>query len=1168
MAFGKQSRLRPRQQQRRNLQKNLRLEHLEARRVFAGLSPVAVNDLYHAVADQSFEIASAGVLANDSDAEGDTLTALEFRGPANGSLMFKADGTFVYTPNPDFSGTDGFIYQVDDGNSRSHLAAVTIEVAPTAHALPHGENDLYTVAEDGLLGIGSTHGVLSNDHPRNGKNLQAVLVDGPVHGTLEFDSDGSFTYQPNQNFHGSDAFTYHVSDAMNLSDLVTVEITVEAINDAPQGTNDTFAATEDQVLTVLVADGLLANDSDVDSEKLEVVLDAPPQNGILELAADGSFVYTPDANFHGLDAFLYRVDDGTELSELIVVEILVAAANDVPAGSNDAYAINEDETLVVEVQTGVLVNDRDEDGDSLTAELESGPEHGTLALNADGSFTYTPQENYAGPDAFTYRANDGSELSEVIVVELMVHAVNDTPVGGEDAYATNEDETLTVTADGGLLLNDSDGDNDPLTAVLDSGPEHGELELNSDGSFSYTPVADYSGPDAFTYYATDGSLNSELVTVQIMVNAVNDAPGGSNDAYAIDEDQTLTIAAEAGVLLNDSDVDSEPQSLIALLNAGPKHGSLAFNQDGSFVYTPDPDYHGVDAFTYQVSDGSETSALLVVEITVNATNDIPVGLNDAYAVNEDESLTIAANTGLLINDSDIDGDPLQAILESGPQHGTLALNLDGSFTYTPESDYHGTDAFTYLVSDGELTSELVVVEITVAAVNDAPQGQSDAFTVNEDETLTVPVEGSLLLNDSDLDGDALVAVLDTAPAHGTLELAADGSFTYVPNADYQGNDTFSYRVSDGTLTSEVVVVEIAVTPVNDAPVGTSDSYTVNEEQTLVVAMESGVLSNDIDVDGDSLNAVLESSPTHGTLELNADGSFTYVPAENFSGTDSFSYHAGDGALTSEVITVEITVAGTNDSPLAENDSYTATVNQTLTVPGPGVLANDSDEDGDALTAILVDGPSHGQLTLAEDGSFVYQPDTDYLGPDEFTYQASDGIESVLAVVSIRVRTENARPVALNDVYQFDAGAEFSVEAEAGVLKNDSDGNEDLLGAVLFRGPQNGSLTLNSDGSFQYTPNAGFSGLDSFLYRADDGELQSRLAAVTLRVKALTETPPEIEEVNPPSPSPEPIPSLGEGGLVAEGESSLEVAFDSAIDSLVIEDFLRAEFEALLTARSR
>src|SRR5438876_1923155 len=196
-----------------------------------------------------------------------------------------------------------------------------------------------------------------------------------------------------------------------------------------------------------------------------------------------------------------------------------------------------------------LGNDTDIDGDALTAVLVSGPSHGTLTLNPDGSVSYNPAPGYNGPDSFSYKANDGAADSDVATVTITVHAENDAPVAADDNYSLNQDTTLIVSAPG-VLGNDTDVDGDSLSAVLVTSPGHGTVTLNGNGGFTYSPAAGYSGPDSFTYQANDGATNSGIATVTITVNAVNNGPVAVDDNYSVNEDTTLTVSAP-GVLAND-----------------------------------------------------------------------------------------------------------------------------------------------------------------------------------------------------------------------------------------------------------------------------------------------------------------------------------------------------------------------------------------------------------------------------------------------------------------------------------------------------------------------------------------------------------------------------------------------------------------------------------------
>ncbi|TLM68804.1 MAG: tandem-95 repeat protein, partial [Actinobacteria bacterium] len=629
-------------------------------------------------------------------------------------------------------------------------------------------------------------------------------------------------------------------------------------------------------------------------------------------------------------------------------------------------------------------NDTDTESDPLTAALVLGPAHGTLTLNADGSFTYVPDADWNGPDSFTYQADDGADLSNVATVDITVTPVNDAPVAADDAYTTDEDTPLVIAAPG-VLGNDTDIEGDPLNAVLVADVANGTLVLLADGSFLYTPDADWNGTDSFTYYCNDGFDDSNVATVWIAVTPVNDAPVAGADSYSTAEDTTLTVAAP-GVLGNDTDVDGDP--LDAVLDTDVSNGTLTLNADGSFTYVPDADWNGSDSFTYHANDGTADSNIVTVDITVGPVNDAPVAADDAYSVAEDTTLTVAA-LGVLTNDTDIDGDPLDAVLDTDVSNGTLTLNADGSFTYVPDADWNGSDSFTYHANDGTADSNIVTVDITVGPVNDAPVAVADSYSTAEDTTLTIAAPG-VLTNDTDTESDPLTAALVLGPAHGALTLNADGSFTYVPDADWYGSDSFTYQADDGNDLSNVATVDITVTPVNDAPVAVDDAYTTDEDTPLVIAAP-GVLGNDTDIEGDPLSAVLVADVDHGTLVLLADGSFLYTPDADWYGTDSFTYYCNDGTDDSPTAaTVTVTVNPVNDAPVAADDAYSTAEDTTLTVAAPGVLVNDTDIDGDPLDAVLDTGVSNGTLTLNADGSFVYVPDADWNGSDSFTYHANDG----------------------------------------------------------------------------------------------------------------------------------------------------------------------------------
>ncbi|MFC1610846.1 Ig-like domain-containing protein, partial [Myxococcota bacterium] len=1060
-------------------------------------APVATDDGYSTGEDTPLVVGAPGVLANDSDVDSGSLTAAVALAPSNGTLTLNADGSFTYTPDPDFEGSDSFTYVANDGALDSNIATVDITVTANNDA-PVAVDDSFTTDEDTPLNVAAP-GVLGNDSDVDSGSLTAVEVLGPNNGTLTLNADGSFTYTPDADFNGSDSFTYQANDGTLNSNLATVDITVNAVNDPPVAVDDSYSTDEDTPLNV-AAPGVLGNDSDVDSGSLTVSVVSAPGNGALTLNGDGSFAYTPDPDFEGSDSFTYVANDGALDSNVATVTITVNAVNDAPVAVDDSYSTDEDTPLNV-AAPGVLGNDSDVDSGSLNAVVVAGPTNGTLTLNADGSFGYTPDLDFNGSDSFTYVANDGALDSNVATVDITVNVVNDAPVATDDSYSTNEDTPLNVAAPG-VLGNDSDVDSGSLTAAVVSTPSDGTLTLNGDGSFTYTPDPDFEGSDSFTYVANDGALDSNVATVTITVNAINDAPVAADDSYSMNEDTPLNVAAP-GVLGNDSDVDSG--SLTPVLVSGPANGTLTLNGDGSFTYTPDPDFNGSDSFTYEANDGALDSNVATVDITVNAVNDAPVAVDDGYSTDEDTPLIVGA-PGVLGNDSDVDSGSLTASLVSGPANGVLTFNADGSFTYTPSSDFNGTDSFTYVANDGALDSNLATVTITVNTVNDAPVAGDDSYSTDEDTPLVVSAPG-VLGNDSDVDSGSLTAVLVSGPSDGTLTLNGDGSFTYTPDPDFNGSDSFTYEANDGALDSNVATVDITVNAVNDVPEAVDDGYATDEETQLVVPA-AGVLSNDTDVENNPLTVSSNTDPANGTLTLNADGSFTYMPDGDFAGTDTFTYYANDGTADSATAaTVTITVANINDAPVAVDDSYLTMQDQLLSVALPGVLGNDLDADSDPLTVSSNTDVSNGTLTLNGDGSFDYLPDAGYEGTDSFTYYANDGTvdSGNFATVTITVAAVNDPPVAVDDSYSTNEESLLMVPA-SGVLGNDSDPDLNPLTAALDTNVSNGTLVLAGDGSFMYMPNANFQGTDSFTYVANDGALDSNVATVTITVNNTNDDP--------------------------------------------------------------
>jgi len=298
---------------------------------------------------------------------------------------------------------------------------------------------------------------------------------------------------------------------------------------------------------------------------------------------------------------------------------------------------------------------------------------------------------------------------------------------------------------------------------------------------------------AVTNPGASGSVDGGMLAFLAVAGAPGGTPLADNDAYATNEDVQLVVAAP-GVL------DGDDSGTIASLLSGPSHGSLSLLADGSFTYTPQANYNGADSFSYQAVTlvGGVPSLPATVSLTVNPVNDAPVATGDAYSVAAGASLNVAA-TGVLGNDSDVDGDELTAVPVSGPASGSLALNADGSFSYTPNAGFEGTDSFSYQASDGVDGSAAAAVTIAVLA-NRPPVAVND--TVNTTRN-TPPISINVLANDSDPDGNLLpatVTIVTPPNKGGTANVVNNGSNTvsisYTPRLNFRGTENFTYQVSD------------------------------------------------------------------------------------------------------------------------------------------------------------------------------------------------------------------------------------------------------------------------------------------------------------------------------------------------------------------------------------
>ncbi|TFH06805.1 MAG: tandem-95 repeat protein, partial [Candidatus Atribacteria bacterium] len=899
-----------------------------------------------------------------------------------------------------------------------------------------------------------------NDSDPDGDSLIIQSVSQPANGSVVADGT-NLTYTPNFDFSGVESFSYSISDGHGGTSAAVVTVMVIGVNDAPVALDDGTSTPEDTAVSIDV----LANDFDPENDPLVVESVTQPEHGAV-VNSRVSVTYTPDADFNGEDTFTYTASDENGGTATAIVYVTVLPGNDPPFAQDDSGNTNEDSPVTV----AVLVNDSDRDGDNLAILSVTQAVHGTVRSLGE-NVVYTPNPDFSGLDTFSYTVTDGQGGTATATVTITVRAVNDPPIAEDDAASTPEEATIQID----VLQNDSDSDEDSLTVEAVTQPAHG-VAVNLGTAIQYTPNPNYSGPDSLVYTVSDGSGGTATATVSIAVLPVNDPPTAQDDSAITEEDTAVTIA----VLSNDSDPDGDFLLIDAV--SAPSHGVL-INTQTSVSYIPNPEFSGLDTFTYTVVDEGGATATATVTVAVAAVNDPPVAQDDSAATDEGTDVAIA----VLSNDTDPDGDPLEIQSVGKPSHGTATK--DGqTLIYSPATEFSGVDSFSYIASDGHGGTSTATVTVAVAPVNDPPVAQDDSSATDE----RMPVVIDVLENDFDLDGDSLTIQSMTLPGHGVA--TDDGtSVTYTPDEGFSGLDTFTYTISDGQGEQATASVTVAVAAVNDPPIARDDAASTDEATPVVI----DVLPNDSDPDDNALTIQSITQPLNGSA-VNQGTNLIYTPSAQFTGTDTFTYTISDGQGGIASANVSVDVIAVNDPPVAQADSGSTSEGASVVID---VLPNDSDPDGDTLSIQSVTQPANGSAS-ASGGRITYIPNPAFSGVDSFTYTISDGNgETAVATVTIAVAAVNDPPVAQDDLAVTGEDSSTTIL----VLPNDSDPEDDPLSIQSITQPLHGAVVGNAT-SILYTPDPQYSGSDSFTYTISDGHGGTSTATVVIQVLPINDAP--------------------------------------------------------------
>jgi VCBS repeat-containing protein len=931
--------------------------------------------------------------------------------------------------------------------------------------------------------------------------------------------------------------------AKNINGTVSTDalnISVTQVNDAPVKTSTVALAngTEDVLYTVSKA-SLLAGFSDPDGDVMSVTGLSASQ-GTVTANADGSFSVSQAANFNGNVTLQYTVSDGHGGSLAASKTFLVAPVNDAPVAAPDSGMATVGGATV---SIDVLANDTDVDvGDTkaLVSVNTSGTK-GSVSI-ANGKVSYDPAAAFqslgagaTATDTFTYTMKDSAGATSTATVTMTVTGVNDAPVAVADSGAATEDGGA-VAID--VLANDTDvdtGDTRTLVSVKAAGTV-GSVSI-VDGKVSYDPGAHFqslgagaTATDTFSYTMKDSAGVTSTATVTMTVTGVNDAPVAVANSGAATEDGGAVVI---DVLANDTDVDAGDTRTLVSVNTSGTVGSVSI-VDGKVSYDPGAHFQSLgagatatDTFTYTMKDSAGATSTATVTMTITGVNDGPVAVADSGAATEDGGAVVI---DVLSNDTDVDAGDTKTLVSVNATGTTGSVSIvDGKVSYDPGAHFQSlgagataTDTFTYTMKDSVGIESTATVTMTVTGVNDGPVAVADSGAATEDGGAVVI---DVLSNDTDVDaGDTRTLVsVSTAGTTGSVSIV-DGKVSYDPGAAFQSlgagataTDTFSYTMKDSAGATSTATVTMTVTGVNDGPVAVADSGAATEDGG---AVSIDVLANDTDVDaGDTKTLVsVNTAGTVGSVSI-VDGKVSYDPGAYFqslgagaTATDTFTYTMKDSAGVTSTATVNMTVTGVNDGPVAVADKASVSEDGVVVVD---VLANDTDVDaGDTKTLVSVNTAGTTGSVSIVDGKVSYDPGTNFqslaagaTATDTFTYTMKDSAGATsTATVTMTITGVNDAPVAVAD----SATVQEKQTVTINVLANDTDidaGDVKLIASADSVSKLGGTVSI-VNGALQYSASAdtfdllglGQSVTDSFSYTMKDAK--GALSSTTVTVKVM------------------------------------------------------------------
>jgi len=1123
----------------------------------------------------------------------------------------KVIDNYPYIPDDGIPATLSYGFSASTGGSNNFHEIRNIDILAAVAVAPTAVADAATTPEDTPV----TFNIVTNDSDQNGNStLNSAngvdLIPGSGidlsrtvtgEGTYTYNGNGTVTFVPVANFNGTSTISYTINDGALTSSVVNIVVTVTAVNDAPVAVADVNTVTEDVTLTVAAVAGLLSNDTDAENSPLTITqyfiagdlvakTVATPVViagvGTINIAADGGYSFVPASNYTGaIPVITYTASDGA-LTATSTLTLTITAVNDAPtftlAANQTVTACGVAQT-VTSFATNISPGPADENAQTVAFTLTNN--NNSLfstqpAISTGGNLTYTPAATANGSATVTVVLTDSGASTTQTFTITVNGAAQPSTISGSDVVCIGTSHTYTVTLVAGHTYTWTYSN--PAGVTFTPTPEGNSITVNYantaiSGTWSVTATATGGCPSTPRTLAVvvnstpqpgaitgTASVCAGSTGVSYSVSAVANttynwtysgtgatiASGGGTNSISVNYASNATVGTWSVVATGPNTCPSLPQTFaVTAVNASPTVAAITGTSTvavGSTTTLANTTAGGVwsssntsiatvnstgavtgvaagDAtISYTVTSGG-CSAIATKVITVSAGNTPPVAVADSYTVARGGTLT-QTTPGVLINDTDAENSTLTAVLVLGPANGTLTLNSNGSFTYVHNGTNTFFDSFTYKANDGTNDGNTVNVNITISATNNAPIAQNDTYTVAHNGTTMIAAPG-VLNNDTDLNSDPITAIIVTGPVHGTLTLNSNGSFTYINNGGSATSDSFTYKVNDGKVDGNTVTVTLNIVRPNQAPLAVADTYNTSKGSVLTVSAP-GVLGNDSDADGNSITAIKVSNPSHGTLVFNSNGSFTYTHDNGSSISDSFEYKVSDGTIEGNTVTVTLFIVAPGALPIISDVNVMVHKDEQYSFTAINFTEKFVDlQQHDLLKVKIVTLPTSGKLRLdgvnvsagqeilaANLSKLSFTPESNFIGLVSFLYNSSCSVGYALADKNVNMSVVDAGvpPVAVADNYTLSSGNTLTV-ASPGVLANDIDAGNHTLTAIKVTDPAHGSLTLNANGSFSYTHNAGTATSDTFSYMVNNGYHNSNIVNVNISIPRIN-IPPVLSNV--------------------------------------------------------